>query len=358
VTPSRWTLLSPWWVRWLAGGVATAATLAAVTAMMWPTFLPSSDWAAKAAAIGISGLAIASALLYAQQPWRQAYIATLRGLDRSQQGQALQALRRGEMPPDPAVLAGAIRAGALSTAYRNAITKSQKATRWWMPALYLVISALQWPTHELRKGLLWLGFALFFAGYFASVSYRERRLQHHVELLRAGAAGIGEAEAAVAETAGGVPRPPQRQWATAVLLGVIAACFIATVSIWGPSHSGRPPGDCAVSREVVEFLDRHREMLDARGIAPGGPGLDAYQEWSDQLRTFAEQVTAPDLSAHLTRVAALSARAVAVVRDLRSGGGTTTPPEVIQTHENDYMKIISELNSEEGDATAVCNGRR
>jgi hypothetical protein len=358
VTPSRWTLLTPWWVRWLAGGAATAATLAAVTMMMWPSFLPSSDWAAKAAAIGISGLAVTAALLYAQQPWRQAYIATLRGLDRSQQGRALQALRRGEMPTDPAVLAGAIRAGALSTAYRNAITKSQKATRWWMPALYLVIAALQWPTHDLRKGLLWLGFAFFFAGYFAWASHRERRLQRHVELLCAGAMGVPEAEAAVAETAAGVPRPPQRQWATAILLGVIAACFIATVSIWGSSHSGRPPGDCAVSREVVEFLDRHREMFDPRAIAPGGPGLDAYQEWSDQLRTFAQQVTVPDLSAHLTRVAALSARAVAIVRDLRSGGGTTPPPEVMQTHENDYMKIISELNAEEGDATTACTGRR
>jgi hypothetical protein len=358
VTPSRWTLLAPWWARWLVGGVVTAATLAAVATMMWPTFLPSSDWVAKAAAIGISGLAVAAAVLYAQQPWRDAYIATLRGLDRGQQGLALGALRRGEIPADPAVLAGAIRAGALSMAYRNAVTKSQKATRWWMPALYLAIAALQWPAHQPRKVLLWLGFALFFAAYFAWVSYRERRLERHVELLRAGAAGIPKAEAAVAETAGGVPRPPQRKWATTIILGVIFACFIATVSVWGSPTSSRPPGDCAVSREVVEFLDRHREMLDARGIAPGGPGLDAYQEWSDQLRTFAEQVTWPDLSAHLKRVAALSARAVAVVRDLRRGGGTTTPPEVIQTHENDYTKIISELNAEEGDAIAMCHRRR
>ena len=357
MTPSRWTLLAPWWARWLVGGAATAATLAAVLTMTWPTFFSASGGAAGAAAIGISGLALAAALLYVQQPWRRAYIATLRGLDRGQQRLALDVLRRREMPADPAVLAGAIRAGALSMAYRNAVTKSQKAMRWWMPALYVAIAALQWPTHQWRKVLLWAGFALFFAAYFAWVSYREQRLRRQVELLRAGAAGIPVAESAVAETAGGVPRPPQRKWATAIVLAVIFACFIATVSIWGSPISGRPRQDCAVSHEVVEFLDRHREMLDARAITPGGPDLDAYQEWSDQLRAFARQATQPDLSPHLQRIGDLSGHAVAVVRELRQNPGAAATPASLKVHEDEYARTISELVSESGDLTSTCPGR-
>lgn len=78
-------------------------------------------------------------MVYAQQPMYHAYAAALDGLTRQQRALAVTAVRRDTIPADPAVLAGAIRVGALSRAYLDLVTKSTKAARWWMPAIYIPI---------------------------------------------------------------------------------------------------------------------------------------------------------------------------------------------------------------------------
>lgn len=61
------------------------------------------------------------------------------------------------------------------------------------------------------------------------------------------------------------------------------------------------------------------------------PGLPAYQEWSDELRTFASSVRRADLAQHLNRVADLSVHAVSVVRDLRHNPDASA--DVIHAHQ-------------------------
>ncbi|WP_144207199.1 hypothetical protein [Mycobacterium tilburgii] len=48
----------------------------------------------------------------------------------------------------------------------------------------------------------------------------------------------------------------------------------------GPSH------DCRTADAVMNYIHAHPNMLDAWLITPGGPGLDKYQDWSDQLVAY------------------------------------------------------------------------
>ena len=85
--------------------------------------------------------------------------------------------------------------GALSHSYLGRVTRAQKAIRWWMPALYLGVAVLAFIDDDTRKGLLWLGFALYFAAYLGWVWYRARRSSRYVERLRAAGAEAPEAAA-------------------------------------------------------------------------------------------------------------------------------------------------------------------
>jgi len=356
VTPSRWTLFAPVWARWLVGAIATGGTFAAITMLTVPTFRSPTDWPGKVAVIAGSGAAFASLMIYAEQPWRRLHLAALHGLDSHQRRLALAALRRGDAPTDPAALAGAIRVGALSMSFRRRSRKSQRR-QWWLPGLYVALAILDLLTHKPRHGLLWLGFALFFAAYFQALAWRGRRLQRQVELLRTAAAGIPDSEAVIAEAADGVPALPRRIWLMVMMLVIIGVCFVATEYFWGswtPQPLNVRERDCATVRQVVEFLNSHQEMLDAQRIAPGGPVLGVYQQWSDQLDTFARQVGQSDLSPHLTRIADLAVDAVAVVRDVRENANVATKPASVMGYEDQYTRIMSDLIMQSGQATSTC----
>lgn len=210
---------------------------------------------------------------------------------------------------------------------------------------------------DTRKGLLWIGFSVYFATYFAVLAFRTRHLPDHVQQLRAAAVAVPAAAAVLAETAGSAPLPPRWQWQSLPLVVVTVACFVGAAYFWGsPTLFPTSPHqrDCATSAKVVDFVDRHPEMLNAERITLGEPGLPAYQEWADQLRAFARSVSSAELAPHLNRVADLSAQAVSVVHDFRQDTSPSVTADAVRAHENDYQKTVSALITELGDATAVC----
>ncbi len=96
---SRFTLLAPWWARWLANAAASSATLAVVAAAMFPRFPTAAAWPWNAVAVVAAGVTFAAGQIITQQPMRRTYAAALAGLDRPQQNLALAALRRNDIPP-------------------------------------------------------------------------------------------------------------------------------------------------------------------------------------------------------------------------------------------------------------------
>ena len=352
---SRWGLLTPWWARALLNTAIGAATYTVVAAMLFPSFLTAPAWPWNAAGITALSALSAAAVMYAQQPLYRAYDTALHDLSRQQRAQAVAAVRTDSVPDDPAVLAGAIRVAALGTAYLQRVTRSTKQARWFAIGAYTFSAVVQLWTSGLRHALLWLGFALYFAVYFIVLTRRENQLPPRIERLRAAATGAPQAEAAVAQTAGGVPRPPRRLWVITVLIAVMFTGFLVADHFWSPRPLiGSPPhrGDCDTSGEVFQFIDRHPEMLNAERITGADPGLPAYEDWSHQLRTFASSVTWPQLAPHLNRIADLSGHAVDVVRDLRQHTSATT--DVIAAHQTDYQTTVSAIVTEIGKAADAC----
>lgn len=356
---SRFTLLAPWWARWLANAAASSATLAVVAAAVFPRFPTAAAWPWNAVAVVAAGFATTIGIVATQQPMRRAYTAALAGLDRPQQNLALAALRRNDIPPDPAVLAAAIRAADLQTDSIKRVTTSQKAVRWWLPPLYALMAVLQFFEHQPRMGFFSLGFALYLGAYFAILTYRAKRLPARVAQLRAATATIPEAEAALTDTAGAVPRFPRRLWVTWILIAALVACYFLAQHFWGsPSnHHGLRHDRCVNVDSALAFVNQHPDMLQPQQLPTGDPTLSAYRDWSDQLHLLAQQERDPELARRLNTVDSLAAHAVAVVRDLRTHAGPASPAEVISAHETDYQTTLSAINDQLRAATSECSPR-
>lgn len=351
---SRWMLLAPWWARWLCNAAATAMLSTLFAALFFPEFPTTTAWPWKVTAMIGYGLACSATLLYAQQPLHDCYATRLRGLTPQQQKSAIAAVRRGDIPADPTVLSAAVRVGALSVTSLRRGAKQQKWSRWLVPLLYLIPGVWNLVDGDTRKGALWAGFALYFAVYLNVWSYRTRQVSDHVSQLRAAAVKVPEAAGVLAETAGGAHLPPRWQWQSLPLVVVSVAFFVVAGYFWGAptlSHSSAHHQDCETVPQVYEFVNRHPEMLNAERIMPGDPGLPAYQEWANQLHTFAGSVHWSALAQHLDRVADLATHAVSVVNATRE---SPNPQASAHSHEADYQNTATAIVTEVGEAITVC----
>jgi 4-amino-4-deoxy-L-arabinose transferase-like glycosyltransferase len=111
-------VVAPWWVLWLVNAALFAAALIAICALGLPGFTDAGWIWPLVSVVGFSLIATALTTI-AQRPVQQSYAPAIAGLSLPQRSQAAKALRRGEIPSDPRVLAAAIRVGNLSLAYRR-----------------------------------------------------------------------------------------------------------------------------------------------------------------------------------------------------------------------------------------------
>jgi hypothetical protein len=339
-------------VRWLVDAAVAAVALTAIVVAMFPTFVASTGWAWTLVALLGFSVAAAGPVVLVQTGVQRNYRPAMKGLNLEQRTQIVTALQRGQIPSDPRVLAAAIQVGAISLAYRRHAARWQRTAKWWLPAAYTVGAVLEFIGDNTRAGLLWAGFGALFAAVFAWRSYRSPRLAQHVERLRGVAVEIPEAAAAAA-TAESVTLAPRRM-RTAVLLAVVVGLgFGAATYLWA---TPRQTPDCRSADQVVNFIYANRDLLDASRITTGGPELNRYQDWSQQLRNDARQAISPDISGHLHRMAELSAQAVSLVQDIRKDPLVSPAPDAISDHETAYQQAISELITAEGQLVPLCHG--
>jgi hypothetical protein len=212
-----------------------------------------------------------------------------------------------------------------------------------VPALYVVLAVVAVYDRDVRRAVLWLVFALLFAASAVWTGYTTRRLKERLARLRSAATARGvptDDESRVAP-----PKPRAWHRVAAVLVLIVATTALAYAM-------GRPRADCRTADHVIGFIADHRDMVDARLITPGGPSLEAYQSWADQLGRYSAQVSASDLEPHLHRIADLSRQAVAVVRDIRS-----QPAEETLQRQFAYRDIVKQMISAETALNDVCHPR-
>jgi hypothetical protein len=299
---------------------------------------------------------IVSALITrARWPIQQSYARTVTGLDLSQRLQAVKALRGGEVPSDPAVLAAAVRVGNLSMAYLRRVPSWQRKFVWVVPALWATAGVLEFVGRDVRAGLTWTGLALLIAVRMARAMHRGRRLPERLALLRTAADSSPQALALLAEAHDTAAPPPGLRFRLAstavVVVGVAAGVFAVY-------QQGQPSRDCRTANTVVGFIHDHPDMLDASLISPGGPGLDKYQDWSDRLAAYSRQASAPDLAPHLHRIAELSATAVGIVTDARRDSFSTPSTDEIIGRQAAYHRIIGQLIDEDKALIPPCHRHR
>jgi hypothetical protein len=342
-------IAAPWWARWLYLAAVATTALVVISAVMFPTLFYSFGWLGALLVLLGLGLAGAVPIALVQTQVLKSYGSALAGLNLEQRAEVLRALRNGQVPDDPRVLAAAVRAGTISLAHRRRAGR-QKIARWAVLGGYTLIALSGFIGSNPRLGVLGIGSALCFAILYVRQHFISRGFPERIERLRAAAAAAAIPEAA--ETEDSVSLPPRRLRTALLLTLAFGIAFGAVVWIWG---SPREKRDCRTADKVVDLIYTNPKLLDANLITPGEPALSRYQDWSKQLQDYAHQVTDADLARHLHRIAELSTQAVSLVDDVRKEPAGSLPPDVISDRENDYQKIISELIAEDRALNSICH---
>jgi hypothetical protein len=344
-------VVAPWWVLWLVNATTFTVTVFAICVLGFPGFV-ASGWTWPVLAVLGFSVVMTALMTLARRPMQQSYARTVDGLTLPQRSEAIKALRRGEVPSDPAVLAAAIRIGDLTTTYQRRVPRWQKRLAWCVPALWVLAGVLAFVGSNARGGLTWGVLALWIAARLAWASHKARRLPGHLALLHSAADSSPQALSALADARDSAAPPPS-------LRIRLAAAAVVAVGIAGVVYvQVRPHGECRTADAVVGFIHAHPDMLDSTLITPGGPGLDKYQDWSDRLVAYSHQVSAPDLAPHLKRIAELSASALAVVTDARRDSFATLPTDEILARQADYHGIIGQLIDEDKALIPPCHPHR
>lgn len=212
--------LLPLWVQGLARGGIYVLPVVGVLMVTAPMFIYRMGWPLTVLSVIALCAVVTAAALCVERPVRRRYLDTLAGLNRSQSLAALEALRTGEVPSDPDVLAAAVRVGAISVGYQRTASRAQRAARWCAPAAAFTFGVVElFRLPALYGGLL---IAVGFLGVFRTVvgARRRRRSRSNVHILRA-AAGP-EVVPDQHEVAAGLPRFRYGLAVAAVVVPVVA----------------------------------------------------------------------------------------------------------------------------------------
>ena len=347
-------VVAPWWVRWLVSASVFAVLLVAIFAWVISGFV-STGWPWALVSVVVFSLIVTALTTLAQRPISDSYAPAIAGLNLSQRKQVVRALRRGEVPVDPQVLAAAIRVGTLSLAYHRRVPDRQRKLAWCVPALWVVAGILQFVGGSVGGGLTWTGLAVLIAARLAWASYRVRRLPERLQLLRAAADSSPQALSTLAQAHDSVAAPPGLKFRLASVAMVLIAVVAAIVVVY---QRARPTPDCRTADTVVGFIHDHPILLNPQLITEGGPGVDEYQAWSDQLVAYSRQVSAPDLAPHLHRIAAFSRDAVRLVTEVRGDPSINQSPDETRVRQLVYGGIIDQILEEDKALIPPCHPRR
>lgn len=341
-------LVAPWWVRWLIGAAVTAATLAAIAALLFPRVFTTTGALRGWLAVAGFGMIISASMLYVQAPLQQRLVTPIVGLDREQRAQIWKALRRGEIPADSGALAAATTMAALALRSLRRPQRGASKVVWVVPVLFAVLVILAFVTHDVRHGIFWAGFVLYFTTYHTWLGYRRRRLTQHLESLRAAARDRG----IPTELEGSASLPSRRIWALVALFVVVGVTVGAMAYL-----SDRPDPDCRTANAAL--ADSYRTDITGAWLGVMDRGdVDRYRAWSDQLHSYARQPSNGPVGGHLRRMADLSGQAVSLLEDIGRDKTSSAPADVVARDQNAYLNTITQMLDEQEGLLAICQSTK
>jgi hypothetical protein len=339
--------LLPLWVQGLVRAAIFAIAVGGVVSMLYPMFVYRMGLLLTAlAVIALCGIATAAAL-YVQRPVRQRSLQALGGLDHPRSLAALEALRTGEVPADPDVLAAAIRAGALVQAYRRKTTRTQRAAQRLIPAVAITAGVVELFRLPVAFGGLLIGVGLLWVLQLVTQARRRRRTDKNLQVLRA-AADPGLPEEVDASTL-----PPIRSGRVTLAIAILVTAFMALVFVMG-----RTSPDCYTVNAVMNLVYDNRQLADPQNMTRGQPDLATYQAWSEKLRSYANQVSDPRIAPHLRRIADRAGLAATLFSESRAALVAPPPDFSLNAQEKAFTATMGAVFDEENAVGAICFPRR
>jgi hypothetical protein len=341
--------LLPLWVQGLVRAAIFAIAVGGVVSVLYPMFVYRMGWPLTAlSVIALCGTAIGAAL-YIQRPVRQRAYQALGGLDRPGSLAALEALRTGEVPADPDVLAAAIRAGALVQAYRHKTTRTQRAAQRLIPAVAITAGVVELFRLPVAFGGLLIGVGLLWVLQLVTTARRRRRTDKNLHVLRAATdPGLGQAEEVDASTL-----PPIRSGRVTLAIAILVTAFMALVFVMG-----RTSPDCYTVNAVMNLVYDNRQLADPQNMTRGQPDLATYQAWSEKLRSYANQVSDPRIAPHLRRIADRAGLAATLFSESRAALVAPPPDFSLNAQEKAFTATMGAVFDEENAVGAICFPRR
>ncbi|MGV0066525.1 hypothetical protein ACRU44_02220 [Mycobacterium colombiense] len=127
---------APWWQRWLVQLCVAVVCFGLIAPFAAPHLMAGMRWPWRLLFVGGAAVFFAALMAVSTRRASREYRAATRGLDRAERSRAIRASLRGEVPAGTAVVAAALRIGAIrlghgrSTPNRIAVTYGLLFTGW------------------------------------------------------------------------------------------------------------------------------------------------------------------------------------------------------------------------------------
>ena len=137
----------------------------------------------------VGGLVFGGLIAAVTQPAHRRYLSAVAGLGTEDRKRVAVALRSGEVPTDPGVLAAAIEVGQ-NFLSRGGSTHRRLVLNGVSAVLFLGAGILYLTGGNARMGGFWIGLAVLVIGSALWDRYYRQRMQRNVETLRGAVSGL------------------------------------------------------------------------------------------------------------------------------------------------------------------------
>jgi hypothetical protein len=182
-------IAAPAWARWLIYGGLFAVIEIALAPLLMRELVSEWRWPTYVMFAVVVGVAFGGVIAAITQPAHRTYLSAVAGLGPEDRQRAAAALRTGEAPTNPAVLAAAIKLGQ---SFLNAgSSTTQRLVLNVVVAVAFLGAGIVYLTHDdAPLGGFWIGLSVLYLAATLWERYNRQRTHRNVERLRAASSGV------------------------------------------------------------------------------------------------------------------------------------------------------------------------
>ncbi|MBU8820947.1 hypothetical protein KL864_34370 [Mycolicibacterium goodii] len=144
----------------------------------------------------------------------------------------------------------------------------------------------------------------------------------------------------------------RRRWMWGGLAVVVAAALAGLAGLYvlsgGRLSASETQTDCQVAREFIAYNKSQGEFFtDAFDSEEDREAsVDDYRKWAEQLRTYSTQISAPEVSAPATQLAATADEFVELVEQVRADKSVPADPSAPPPWAQRYAELAEQFHDD------------